>query len=219
MKKTLYSLLCIVLAAVLLQACSKNDAIQPRNTSTLSAGSAASNGNVSILAVIPGAINPFTVLGHWANPASGASGFGSIPYNLTNNDSTHIPAQIRFTGFFNSYIVRRTTVPQTFLGYVDNTGDTSLNNLTLSYVQANYHTAFGVDSIGESAAYNSFQGYYTYDPVTHVPVTIKTRFVIVANNATIGSATLVYAIKVDALPAQQSGSLAKADVVGRYKQF
>jgi hypothetical protein len=219
MKKTIYLLSCTVLAAVFLQACTKNDAIQPQNTSTLSNGSATSNSQVGILAVTPGAINYFTALGHWANPAGGASGFGSIPYNLVNNDSTHTPVQIRFTGFFNSYIVRRTVFPQTYLGYVDNTSDTSLNNLSLSYVQANYHTAFGVDSIGESAAYNSFQGYYTYDPVTHVPVTIKTRFLIVANNATIGSATLVYAIKVDGLPAQSSGSLAKADIVGRYKQF
>ena len=219
MKKTIHSLLCTVLAAVLLQACSKNDAIRPNNTNTLSSGSTASNGKLSILAVTPGTINPFTVLGHWANPASGPSGFGSIPYNLANNDSTHAPVQVRFTGFFNSFIVRQTGFPQTYLGYVDNVSDTSLNNLSLSYVQANYHTAFGVDSIGESAAYNSFQGYYAYDPVTHIPLTITTRFLIVSNNATISSATLVYAIKVDALPAQSSGAIAKADIVGRYKQF
>src|SRR6187402_1462413 len=219
MKKTMYFLSCTVLAAVLLQACTKNDAIQPQNTNPISAGSARTNSQIGILSVTPGVINYFTALGHWANPAGGASGFGSIPYNLLNNDSTSLPVQIRFTGFFNSFIVRRSLFPQTYLGYVDNVSDTSLNNLSLSHVQSNYHTAFGVDSIGESAAYNSFQGYYTYDPVTHVPVTIKTRFVIVANNSSIGSATVVYAIKVDALPAQTSGSLAKADIVARYKQF
>src|SRR5882757_571568 len=210
MKKTLSFLLGTVLVAVLLQSCSKN-AAEPQNTNTL-ATSSVSGGGFGILSVTPGVLNPFTVLGHWSDPTLGPSGFGSIPYNLANNDSTHTPVQVRFTGFFNSYLVRRTTTPQTYLGYVDNTSDTSLNNITLTYVRSNYHTAFGVDSIGESAAYNSFQGYYTYDPVSHLPVTIKTRFIIVSNNPLINSATVVYAIKVDALPAQSSGVLAKADV-------
>jgi len=217
MKKTVSYLLSAALLVVLLQACTKNDT-QPVKPNTLTANSTP-GGGVTILTVTPGTINPFTVLGHWADPSLGAAGFGSIPYNLANNDSTTTPAQVNFTGFFNSYFLRHKVFPQTFLGYVDNTSDTSLNNLTLTYVTANYHTAFGTDSIGESAAYNSFKGYYTYDPVTHLPVPVTSRFVIVANNATIGSATVVYAVKVDALPASSSGTLSKANIIGRYKQF
>ncbi len=215
MKKTIQILGSLVLSAAILQACTKNAADVPARAGLGVTDNADSK--VKILTVTAGTVNPFEILGHWADPTLGAAGFGSVPYNLANNDSTHTPVQVRFTGFFNSYIVRQTSTPLTYIGYVDKASST-LSSLTVTDVKTGFQAAWS-DSIGESAAYNNFKGYYSYDATTHVPVPIANRYVIVSNNSNINSATVIYALQVDSIPAQVSGSLDKANIFGHYKLF